>query len=76
MDEIKQYRELRIPYWQKCFISGVKLEERCSVNYCVMVLKAEIIWNVDGTVVAVSQRSRHGTDVNNGHVYKNDEGTR
>jgi len=42
----------------------------------MMMMKAEIIWNADGTFVAVSQRSRYSTDAYNDHVYKNDEGTR
>jgi len=40
-----------------------------------MMMKAEVIWNGEGAVVAVSQRSRHSTDAYNDHVYKNDEGT-
>jgi len=41
----------------------------------MMMMKAEVIWNGEGAVVAVSQRSRHSTDAYNDHVYKNDEGT-
>jgi hypothetical protein len=32
MDEIKQFRELRNPSEQECFISGVKQEELRSVK--------------------------------------------
>ena len=43
---------------------------------CVVVMKAEVIWTVEGTVVAISQRWRHSTDENSYHLYKNDAGTR
>jgi len=42
---------------------------------CVLVTKAEVIWNGEGTVVEVSQRSRHSTDENDDRVFRNDEGT-
>ena len=41
-----------------------------------MMVKAEVMWTGERTVLAVSQRSRHGTNENNDQVYKNDEGTR
>ena len=40
------------------------------------MVKAEVMWTGERTVLAVSQRSRHGTNENNDQVYKNDEGTR
>ena len=40
------------------------------------MMMAEVIWDGEGTVVAVSQRSRHNTDENDDRVFKNDEGTR
>jgi len=37
-------------------------------------MRAEVKWTGEETVVTASQRSRHSTDENNNHVYKNDEG--